>query len=65
MVFKGAAPRDDVPSHLIPGSDLGREGIFEKSTRQLVEMMDIQEPLPRHLHPFSTKRLGLVREIPT
>lgn len=56
MVFKGVAPRDDMPSHLIPGSDLGREGgtypAFEKSTRQSVEMMSTQEPLPRHLHPL-------------
>lgn len=53
MVFKGAAPRDDMPSPLIPGSDLGgEEGAYPASTQQSVEMMDIREALPRHLYPF-------------
>lgn len=56
MVFKDVAPRDDMPSHLMPGSDLGGEGgthpAFEKSAGQSVEMMGIREPLPQHLHPF-------------
>lgn len=68
MVFKGIASREDA-SHLIPGSDLGRGG----------EIQLLRNPYPavcrnnrrtgaRCLDTFtfySTKRVGLVRKIPT